>query len=118
MLQPFHSGNLSTGVNEDLFNIDGLTDYMADIQWILYPFAFVFLFVINSLLIFAQISLYALVGLFFIKAMQRRGEYRQIWRTAAFAITWATLLSIIFEIFQLSSNWVTLIGIFITMGIY
>lgn len=113
----FSFGQFTTGVNEGLFNIDGLTEYMADIQWLLYPFAFIFLFVINSLLIFAQISLYALVGLFFIKAMQRRGEYRQIWRTSAFAITWATLLSIIFEIFQLSSNWVTLIGIFITMGI-
>ena len=90
---------------------------MANIQWLLYPFAFIFLFVMTSLLIFAQISLYALVGLFIIKGMQRRGEYRQIWRTTAFAITWATLLSILFEIFRLSSDWLTLIGVFITMGI-
>ena len=113
----FSFGQFTTGVSEDLFNIDGLTDYIADIQWLLYPFAFIFLFVMTSLLIFGQISLYALVGLFILKAMQRRGEYRQIWRTTALAITWATLLSIVFEIFQLSSDWLTLIGVFITMGI-
>ena len=112
----FSFGQFTTGVNEDFFNIDGLTDYMADIQWLLYPFAFIFLFVMTSLLIFGQISLYALVGLFVIKGLQRRGEYRQIWRTAAFSITWATLLSIMFKIFGLSSNWIILIGIFITMG--
>ena len=113
----FSFGQFTTGVNEDLFNIEGLTDYLADIQWLLYPFAFIFLFVMTSLLIFAQISLYALAGLFLLKGLQRRGEYRQIWRTTAFAITWTTLLSVVFEIFQLSSNSVTLIGTFITMGI-
>ena len=113
----FSFGQFTTGVSEDLFNMDGLTNYIADIQWLLYPFAFIFLFVMTSLLIFAQVSLYALAGLFIIKGMQRRGEYRQIWRTTAFAITWATLLSILFEIFRLSSDWLTLIGVFITMGI-
>ena len=113
----FSFGQFTTGVSEDLFNMDGLTNYIADIQWLLYPFAFIFLFVMTSLLIFAQISLYSLAGLFLVKGMQRRGEYRQIWRTTAFAITWSTLLSILFKIFQLSSNWVILIGVFITMGI-
>lgn len=117
LVTAFSFGQFVTGVNEDLFNIDGLTEYMADIQWLLYPFAFIFLFIMTSLLIFARISLYALATLFIIKGMQRRGEYRQIWRTSAFAITWATLLSIVFEMLQVSGNWVTLVGIFITMGI-
>ena len=117
LVTAFSFGQFVTGMNEDLFNIDGLTEYMADIQWLLYPFAFIFLFVMTSLLIFARISLYALAALFVIKGMQRRGEYRQIWRTSAFAITWATLLSIVFEMLQVSGNWVTLVGIFITMGI-
>lgn len=117
VLTIFSFGQFTTGVTDNLFNIDGLTDYIANVKWLLYPFAFIFLFVITSLLIFFRISLYALAGLYIIKSMKRRGEYRQVWRTAAFAITWATILSILFTIFQISSTVATLIGVFITMGL-
>lgn len=112
----FSFGQFTTGFSEDIFNIDGVADYLADIQWLLYPFAFIFLFIMTSLLIFARISLYALAGYVLAGAMKRRGEYRHIWRTSAFAITWATLLSIIFSFFQVSDGWTTMIGIFITMS--
>ncbi|MFF5995355.1 DUF1189 family protein [Lysinibacillus sp. KU-BSD001] len=115
LITAFSFGQFTTGVNENVLNIDGLTEYIADIQWLLYPFAFIFLFIFTTLLIFARISLYALAGYFFSKIMKRRGEYRHIWRTAAFAATWAILISILSEMFQLSGTWTTLIGIFITM---
>lgn len=111
----FSFGQFTTGFSEDIFNIDGVADYLADIQWLLYPFAFVFLFIMTSLLIFARISLYALAGYTLLNVMKRRGEYRHIWRTSAFAITWATLLSIVFSFFRFSDVWTTMIGIFITV---
>lgn len=113
----FSFGRFTTGVTDDLFNMEGLTDYIDDIKWILYPMAFIFLFVMNSLIIFLRISLYAFAGFYLMKSMNRRGEYRQMWRTAAFASTWATILSIVFTIFQLSSSVSTLIGVFITMAL-
>ena len=112
----FSFGQFITGFSEDFFNIEGVADYLADIQWLLYPFAFVFLFIMTSLLIFARISLYALAGYVLAGAMKRRGEYRHIWRTAAFAITWATLLAIAFSFFHFSDLWTAMIGIFITMS--
>lgn len=112
----FSFGQFTTGFSEDIFNIDGIADYLDDIQWLLYPFAFVFLFIMTSLLIFARISLYALAGYVLAGAMKRRGEYRHIWRTAAFAVTWATLLSLLFSFFRFSDLWATMIGIFITIG--
>jgi hypothetical protein len=112
----FSFGQFMTGFSEDIFNMDGIADYLADIQWLLYPFAFIFLFIMTSLLIFGHISLYALAGFVLAGAMKRRGEYRHIWRTSAFAITWTTLLSIVFSFFRFSNIWTTMIGIFITMG--
>ena len=111
----FSFGQFTAGFTEDIFNIEGVADYLADIQWLLYPFAFLFLFIMTSLLIFAQISLYALAGYLVLGAMKRRGEYRHVWRTSAFAITWATLLSIVLDFFQFSSPWMRLLDIFITM---
>ena len=111
----FSFGQFTAGFTEDIFNIEGVADYLADIQWLLYPFAFLFLFIMTSLLMFAQICLYALAGYLVLGAMKRRGEYRHVWRTSAFAITWATLLSIVLDFFQLSSPWMRLLDIFITM---
>ncbi|UZM98352.1 hypothetical protein OL548_27195 [Lysinibacillus sp. MHQ-1] len=41
--------------------------------------------------------------------MKRRGEYRHIWRTTTFAITWATLLSMLAEYLPINS---TIISVF------
>ncbi|MGM9951681.1 MAG: DUF1189 family protein [Lysinibacillus sp.] len=111
----FSFGQFTAGFTEDIFNIDGLVDYLANIQWLLYPFAFLFLFIMTSILIFARISLYALAGYLVLGAMKRRGDYRHVWRTSAFAITWATLLSIVSSAFEISDAWTMVLGIFITM---
>lgn len=104
----------TTGVTTDTFNMSGLTSYIEDIQWLLYPFAFIFLFIVTTVLVFFRISIYALVGLLLLQLMKRRGEYRHIWRTCAFAITWSTLLSILFTFIAMSSTVETILSMIIT----
>ena len=68
------------GMSVDTFDMDsltGLTDYIEGIKWLLYPFTFLMLFVDNNAY-FCTNCLYALAGLFILKAMKRRGEYRHI----------------------------------------
>lgn len=104
-----------TGVTETSYNIQGLTDYVEDIQWLLYPFALVLLALTSTILLFIKISIYAYVGVVILKLKQRRGEYRHMWRTAALAITWPTLLSVLLSIVGSSSLVTILIDIVITI---
>ncbi|MCM3387927.1 DUF1189 domain-containing protein [Ureibacillus chungkukjangi] len=106
-----------TGVTETSFNIQGLTEYVKDIQWLLYPFALVLLTLSSTILLFLIISVYAYVGVVLLKLMHRRGEYRHMWRTAALAITWSTLLTVLFSILNITSIFSNLPGILITISI-
>lgn len=58
-----------------------------NMTWILYPFAFMLLFISTTLLIMAQVSIYAAVGYVVGRVFGYRVEYRHMWRTAAFAAT-------------------------------
>lgn len=83
--------------------------------WILYPFAFIALFVSNTLLIMCQISLYAAIG-YGIGYFHYRIEYRHLWRTAAFAMTIYYILHLISPFLTTSySNMLQLVGIAITI---
>ncbi|SOC21027.1 uncharacterized protein DUF1189 [Ureibacillus xyleni] len=104
-----------TGVSEVSYNIEGLTEYIEDIQWLLYPFALLLLILTTTILLFVRISIYALVGVVILKVTNKRGEYRHMWRTATFAVTWSTLLSIVFTTLQFTGAIPTLIGIVITV---
>lgn len=73
----------------------GLLDYVNDMQWILLPLAFIIQFVMSTLMVFTYISLMSLVGMVLIKVFKRRGEYRHVWRTTAFAYTFPTLLTFV-----------------------
>lgn len=117
LLTAFSLGQFITTGAQEVFNYEEIQKYAADLQFLVYPLATIFLFVINSLILFAKISAYAFAGSLLLKPMNRRGEYRQVWRTAAFSITWATLLSIVFSIYPISSTVITLSSIFITMTI-
>lgn len=104
-----------TGVSKTALQFEELQQYVKDIQWLLYPFALIILFLTSTALLFLRISIYALIGTFFLRVMNRRGEYRQMWRTSAFAITWATLLSILFSILSISSWISTFVSVIITI---
>ena len=111
----FSFAQFTSGVTNDTFNISEVTNYMNDIKWLIYPFAFLLLFVMTTLLVFLRISIYALVGKLVLQSMKRRGEYRQIWRTSAFAITWSTIFSVLFTFTNISNTVVTMFSILITM---
>ncbi|WP_108306992.1 DUF1189 family protein [Metalysinibacillus jejuensis] len=115
LLTVFSFARFTTGVADSTLDMSGLMEYVEDIRFLLYPVAFILLFIVNTLLMFARISLYALAGTLFMHTMKRRGEYRNVWRTATFAITWATLLTMVFEFVPLPTLVSTSIAIFITM---
>lgn len=99
-------------------NFEQSPDFLVHIEnnkWIIYPFGFLLLFITMTSIQFLKISVYAFVGLLLLKAMQRRGEYRHIWRTATFAITWATIITLVFTTLQLPDVIATVLGLFITM---
>lgn len=94
-----------------------IKDFAQDLQFLVYIIGVVFLFAMNTALVFGKISIYAYVALLLSNAMKRRAEYRQLWRTTAFAVTWETLLSIIFTILVIPDTISLIIFTFITMSI-
>lgn len=98
-----------TGFKNDSSSIEGLLDYVEDMEWILYPFAFIVQFIMTTLLLFVRISLMAFAGMFILKLLKRRGEYRHVWRTTAFAYTTPTVLSILFLYLGLSDGWIFIV---------
>lgn len=111
----FSFGQFTAGVGADAFDTSGLTTYIEEIKWLLYPVTLLMLFVFTTMLIFAQIALYALAGLFFLKVMKRRGEYRNVWRTTTFAITWATILSVLVPYLPISETITSIFSLLLTL---
>ena len=102
------------GISEQQQNVEGLIEYFADIQWLIYPFAVIFLFVLNTMLIFVRISIFAYIGTLILHLLKRRGEYRHLWRTTLFASTVPMLLSILFALLQWSNDYFQLVIYVIT----
>lgn len=105
------------GISEQQQNVEGLIEYFSDIQWLIYPFAFIFLFVLNTMLIFVRISIFAYIGTLMLLLLKRRGEYRHLWRSTLFASTVPMIISIVMAILQLSNDWVQL-GIYAVTFVY
>jgi len=103
-----------TGVGLETSQIEGLKEFINEIKWLIYPFGFVLLFLINAFLLFVQISVYAFVGIGTLKLMKKRGEYRHLWRTTAIAITLSTIITTLLIFFPVSARFSTTIGIVIT----
>lgn len=98
-----------TGFKNDSTSIDGLLDYVENMEWILYPFAFIIQFIMTTLLLFVRISLMAFGGMLILKLLKRRGDYRHVWRTTAFAYTSPTILSIFFLYIGFSDGWIFIV---------
>nr|WP_251047867.1 DUF1189 family protein [Planococcus sp. ISL-109] len=96
------------GIGSSSSELEGLLQFIEEIEWLLYPFALVFLFVSTTLYHFIKISVFAAFGLWFLKLMNRRGEYRHMWRTAALAVTVPTLAAYVLS-FWSSSLWFSLV---------
>lgn len=64
-----------------------------------YPISFMLSFTITVFYIFIRLSAMAFVGLGLLRIMKRRGEYRHIWQSTAFAMTVPLFIQLIFEVF-------------------
>ncbi|ANU28331.1 DUF1189 family protein [Planococcus versutus] len=112
------------GLNNTSSSIDGLVEFVEEIEWLLYPFGFIFLFVSTTIYHFLKISLFALIGLVMLNARNRRGEYRHLWRTAALSVTFPTLLAFVLSYFNLgfgvtfATSLLTILYLYSAIGYY
>ncbi|MET1014253.1 MAG: DUF1189 family protein [Paenisporosarcina sp.] len=83
------------GIQNQSSSYAGLIEYIDGMEWILYPFAFIIQSVMSTLFVFSRISIMAIVGFYLLKLMKRRGDYRHVWRTTAFAYSLPTVISFI-----------------------
>ncbi|OCS90639.1 DUF1189 family protein [Caryophanon latum] len=88
----------------------------SGMQWIVYPFAALFLFVSNTLLIMSHISLLSAVTMFIMRPFPFRIQYRQIWRTTALAMTIHYIAYSIAPFIQDASSIVYIGAFIITLG--
>lgn len=105
----------AVGLNNVSGDLDGLLIYIEEIEWLLYPLAFILLFVSTTLYHFIKISVFAWIGMAMLKAMKRRGEYRHLWRTTALSVTIPTLLTFIIGFF-VSNDWLPLLLSLLTLA--
>lgn len=116
MITVFSFAQFTVDARNAPMDMEGLLQYLKDIGFLLYPVAFILLFVMITLLFFIFVATFAFVGTLIMHNMKRRGEYRNVFRTATFAITWATILTMFFELFPVIPPIITTsISIFITM---
>ncbi|WP_203339833.1 DUF1189 family protein [Planococcus beijingensis] len=112
------------GLGDATGNIDGLVEFVEEIEWLLYPFALVFLFVSTTLYHFIKISLFALVAVAILNIRKRRGEYRHLWRTTALSVTIPTLLAFILSFWDLGfavsliTSLLTILYLYLAIGYY
>ncbi|MFB5087893.1 DUF1189 family protein [Psychrobacillus sp. PGGUH221] len=102
------------GISIQQANMEGLLEYFQEIQWLLYPFSFIFLFVLNTLLIFVRISIFAYVGVIILSLLKRKGEYRHLWRSTLFASTIPMLISVVVAFFNISTGYIQFFIYFVT----
>ena len=110
--------SLGQFVNEGITSINNyeeIEQYSENLQWLIYIISAIFSFTMNTLILYAKISLYALVAFLFAKPLHKRAEYRHLWRTAALAITWEVILTIVLKIFIANSIATMTICMVITM---
>lgn len=112
LLTIFSFGQFIAGDPSTFFSGE-LAEFAEGLQFLIYIIGAIFLFSMNTAVIFAKVSIYAYVGTLFAKAMKRRAQYRQLWRTTAFAITWEVMLSMILPLLSVPSK----ISIIITSAI-
>lgn len=80
-------------------NSPDLIEHGETIGLLIYPMAFILQLVISTFYIFIRISIFAYIGSLLLSARKRRGNFLQIWRTSAIAMTIPILLTIGFDFF-------------------
>lgn len=115
---------LLLGLGDTASSVEGLIEFVEQIEWLLYPFALLFLFVSTTLYHFIKISLFAWIAVMILKARKRRGEYRHLWRTTALSVTIPTLLAFGLSFLDLgfsvslATSLLTLLYLYLAIGYY
>lgn len=117
IMTAFSFGQFMQNGTSALSNLDELGQYAEGKDGLINVLALVFLFVMNTTILYAKISLYAFVIYLFAKSFNRKAEYRHLWRTTTFAITWEVLLTILLPIMIPKDLIITLLCIVVTMTI-
>lgn len=81
-----------------------LQEQAEKIGALIYPMAFLLQLVISTFYIFIRISIFAYFGMLLLKMMKRRGDYLQIWRTSAIAMTVPFIMTVGFDFFPEFQN--------------
>lgn len=97
---------LVSGLGDTVSDVEGLMEFVKEIEWLLYPFALIFLFVSTTFYHFVKISFFAMLGVGLVRLKKKKGEYRHLWRTTALAVTIPTLISFVLSFF-VSSLWIS-----------
>ena len=116
--------DLAWNLDSAAIGVEGLLEFVEEIEWLLYPFALIFLFVSTTLYHFVKISFFALIGMGFLQLKKRKGEYRHMWRTAALSVTIPTFLSFVFSFFEvglwvsITTSLLTICYLYLAAGYY
>lgn len=86
-------------------NSPELAAHSEKIGLLIYPIAFFLQLVIIVFYIFARVSLFAYIGTFLLSLFKKRGNYLQIWRTSAIAMTVPIIVTLIFDFLPSLSNY-------------
>lgn len=114
----------TTGLGNSSSGIDGLVEFVEEIEWLLYPFALIFLFVSTTLYHFVKISFFAFIALVILNGRKRRGEYRHVWRTTALSVTFPTFIAFVLSFFDfgfsvtLATSLLTILYLYLAIGYY
>ena len=115
---------LAFNLDSAAIGVEGLLEFVEEIEWLLYPFALIFLFVSTTLYHFVKISFFALIGVGLLRLRKRKGEYRHMWRTAALSVTIPTILSFGFSFFganlwfSITTSLLTIAYLYLASGYY
>ena len=112
------SFSLGQFANEGITSINGyeeIEQYVENLQWLIYIISAILLFTMNTLILYAKISLYALVAFLFAKPFRKKAEYRHLWRTAALAITWEVIITNVLALLIPNNKLTTIFCIMLTM---
>lgn len=103
------------GLRHQKSSVDGLANFLTNINWLLYPLSFVFIVLFNMTLIVLQASFYGGGAYILLQLFRRRGEYRMVWRTASFSMIPGILITTVLAYLFSASSWFYFIAILLTI---
>lgn len=83
---------------------DELIEYAETVGALIYPMAFALQLVISIFYLLIRVSFFGLIGFGLLKLLNKKGEYRHMWRTSAISITVPLLVSLLFDLLSVPNS--------------